>query len=377
MEWIEIAFSVRNFEELLSKIAADTKSSVCFRMPNGGVFVASEDVEFMEDVETYPLQELFRGYLVDRVADSDTLLGYLVTCKSSPLLSDSSLRNVAMQAIKIYAIRRRSDIERRLSVTSDILRRLLTRNGKLSKIMEALDDHPFPLDQNSLVAVIGFKKMIPDREQIENKILANLEERFSRFFRRYMSWHEKQRLVIAVTPQFPMDDNTTCDFIAQTIENLKEIYAENEVYSDICLGIGSCKVDLQFLPESYEEANRAFRVAVLGQDTWWLKWNNMGSYKLLTIFVEHLESDNFIENTLLELVRKNPTAEYVVLLDTIRELDRHAWNLKRTSLSMYIHYNTIKYRYHRIQEILGIDLNDASTRFNLSLAVKLLMLKGR
>lgn len=375
--WIDAALSLQNFEELLARIAADSAASLCFRESGGAVFIASSDSAFIENVETYPLQELFRHYEVERITDNDTLLGHLITQQGHASQAQAPLKRAAVLAVRIHAIRRRSSAERRLSIESDILQRLLTRNTKLQKILEEFDGKIFPLERNSLVAVIGFKKQSSERARLEDRALSNIEEKFSRFFRRYMSWHEKQRLVVAVTPQFPMDANAALDFMVQTIENLKTLCTENESYADLCMGIGSCKEELGALPESYEEANRAFHVAVLGANIWWRRWEELGSYRLLTIFSEHPESDLFIENTLGELSRKNLPTEYMVLLETIRGLDRHAWNLKQTSVAMELHYNTLKYRYHRIQEVLGIDLNEAQARFNLSFAVKLLAMKGR
>lgn len=376
--WINAAISLQSFDELLYRIAADSVASVCFRESGGAVFIASTDKKFIENVEAYPLQELFRYYQVDRITDNDALLGYLITKTEHSALTRPAWVETAILAVKIHSIIRKSSAERRLSISSDILQRLLTRNTKLRNILDEFDGKIFPLDMNSLVAVIGFKKRSMDRLRLEDRALSNLEEKFSRFFRRCMlSWHEKQRLVIAVTPQFPMDDAAACDFIVHTIDNIKDICAGNELYADIRMGIGSCKEELQALPESYEEANRAFHVAVLDQDKWWRKWDDMGSERLLTIFANHPESDLFIETVLGEFARKNLSTEYLILLDTIRQLDRRAWNLKQASISMEVHYNTLKYRCCRIREILDIDLNDARTRFDLSLAIKLLTLKGR
>lgn len=39
---------------------------------------------------------------------------------------------------------------------------------------------------------------------------------------------------------------------------------------------------------------------------------------------------------------------------------------------MYIHYNTIKYRYRKIAEILDVDLEDIEERFIISMSIKLI-----
>ena len=47
-----------------------------------------------------------------------------------------------------------------------------------------------------------------------------------------------------------------------------------------------------------------------------------------------------------------------------RTQDNKAYNINN-------HYNSIKYRYNNISEILGMDLDDPQNRFDLSLLVKI------
>jgi purine catabolism regulator len=44
------------------------------------------------------------------------------------------------------------------------------------------------------------------------------------------------------------------------------------------------------------------------------------------------------------------------LLDTLRCIVRHNWNLRAASAEMYVHYNTIKNRFKKISDLLGVDL---------------------
>ena len=47
------------------------------------------------------------------------------------------------------------------------------------------------------------------------------------------------------------------------------------------------------------------------------------------------------------------------------------WNLKKASEQLYIHYNSMKYRYRRICEVLGKRLDDADEKLNIEIALKL------
>ncbi|MCC8179002.1 MAG: helix-turn-helix domain-containing protein [Cloacibacillus sp.] len=64
-------------------------------------------------------------------------------------------------------------------------------------------------------------------------------------------------------------------------------------------------------------------------------------------------------------------------MDTLECIEKNSWNLKQSSVEMNFHYNTLKYRYQRIQEILDIDLALPVNRFNVALALKLYSLRGR
>ena len=51
-----------------------------------------------------------------------------------------------------------------------------------------------------------------------------------------------------------------------------------------------------------------------------------------------------------------------------------SWNLKMASDTMYLHYNTIKYRYKKIEEISGLDLDRTEEKLSMELAVKIYLM---
>jgi purine catabolism regulator len=55
---------------------------------------------------------------------------------------------------------------------------------------------------------------------------------------------------------------------------------------------------------------------------------------------------------------------------------RNNWRLKPVAAAMNLHYNTVKYRYRKIGEILGVDLESRDARINLALAMELYMLNN-
>jgi DNA-binding PucR family transcriptional regulator len=51
--------------------------------------------------------------------------------------------------------------------------------------------------------------------------------------------------------------------------------------------------------------------------------------------------------------------------------------LKPAAAMLHVHVNTLRYRLSRIEELLGVDLEDVEARFQLEFAVKLLEARGR
>jgi purine catabolism regulator len=62
-------------------------------------------------------------------------------------------------------------------------------------------------------------------------------------------------------------------------------------------------------------------------------------------------------------------SEYI---KTLRSIVKNDWNLKQTSEEMFIHYNTIKYRFSKICEIVNLDLNSREDKFKIEFCLKLM-----
>ena len=82
------------------------------------------------------------------------------------------------------------------------------------------------------------------------------------------------------------------------------------------------------------------------------------------------ELEDFMMQRLGELISydKENNSDYIDTLETYLDF---GGNIGETAEYLYMHRNTIRYRIIRVEEILGIDLNSAGTRFNLRFAFKI------
>lgn len=99
-------------------------------------------------------------------------------------------------------------------------------------------------------------------------------------------------------------------------------------------------------------------------------YRKMGLYRLFFEMDNHQELTALYEETLGKLIEydsKNSTN----LINTLEAyLDENA-NLIKTSEELFIHPNTLKYRIHRIEEILNCDIRNINKLLEFSMAMKI------
>lgn len=61
-------------------------------------------------------------------------------------------------------------------------------------------------------------------------------------------------------------------------------------------------------------------------------------------------------------------------METLVNIVQNGWNLKLASDTMFLHYNTIKYRYKKIEEISGLNLDRTEEKLSMELAVKIYLM---
>ena len=139
----------------------------------------------------------------------------------------------------------------------------------------------------------------------------------------------------------------------------------------ISVGIGRVAGDPSQISRSFQEAQFALRTIAVNH-----KKNSVVAYEELGVIPLLLQSENqselisFMQSFLGRLVdydAENAT-ELVSTLQTYLNNNGH---LQPTASACHIHINSLKYRIQRIEDILGLNLHDGQTRFNLALALSI------
>src|SRR5699024_2185518 len=140
----------------------------------------------------------------------------------------------------------------------------------------------------------------------------------------------------------------------------------------VTVGIGSYKESLIDIYISFIEAQKAVRIGrtVYGKDNTHI-YSHLGVYKMLYDISLEDETNRFCSQYLEKLIdydREN-NGEYLETLGCLVEND---WNLKKTSEDLFIHYNTMKYRFGKICELINLDLDNREEKFKIELCLKLM-----
>ena len=99
-----------------------------------------------------------------------------------------------------------------------------------------------------------------------------------------------------------------------------------------------------------------------------LFYDNMGVYRLLAGGQSEV-CEEYMERYILPVLHYDQQYR-TALFSSLQTMIRCSWNLRHAAQELYIHYNSAKYRYQKICELLNMDLRDPEQRLNMEIALR-------
>lgn len=197
------------------------------------------------------------------------------------------------------------------------------------------------------------------REMSTTKMRNHLNEHLALPDAPVLSFVENDDVVAFV----PWNESDTIRYLRERIERTISVPGRPITVCKWNSAVGSLARTVPDFHESYMRALRTRGVTtMLGvhnkvnfYDDWYMH--------MLLLKEQRSELREHMEHTLA------PILDSPDLLDTLITYLVYGENLKLTAEKMYIHVNTLKYRLHKISELLGVDLKDPNIRFRLRMAV--------
>lgn len=168
-------------------------------------------------------------------------------------------------------------------------------------------------------------------------------------------------------------DEKLCKKIAACCNTLK-----NEILSlynfSVTIGISEAKDSIMECHTAYQESQKAVKISrlIYKRDNVML-YTELGIYK----FLDGIKDNNSVKEFYKEYIDKicrHDELHNTDFMETLINIVQNGWNLKMASDTMYLHYNTIKYRYKKIEEISGLDLDRTEEKLSMELAVKIYLM---
>ena len=131
------------------------------------------------------------------------------------------------------------------------------------------------------------------------------------------------------------------------------------------------KEDVMDLHKSFEEAKKCIRIHQnMNRGDVVILYEKIGIYKLIYLILGTEEASELLENYIYTL-KSYDEKNNADLLETLIIICENSWNLKLASKELFLHYNTIKYRFSRICQILQSDFKNMDDRLNAEVAIRI------
>lgn len=134
-------------------------------------------------------------------------------------------------------------------------------------------------------------------------------------------------------------------------------------------GVGRQCLEIVDYSMSYDEARAAVEIAINdGSPASVVSAYELGILGVASLPVDHLRTT--VRDLLGPLADSDNDrgTEYVATLRAYLQHDRH---LARTAEALHVHYNTVRYRIAKIEQLLRADLRDVDVRFRLETALRM------
>ncbi len=152
---------------------------------------------------------------------------------------------------------------------------------------------------------------------------------------------------------------------------VNEIHASlSKLHGSLDIGVGEPCLDFFQMHKSYMQAREANRIsAQIGQEGCVSFYESLLVYHLLDSVPKVIleEFAQYAVGLLLEYDRKNCTN----LVETLEQYFECGGNVSIAAKKMFLHRNTLIYRVEKIEGILGIDLKETQTVFEIQLGLRI------
>jgi PucR family transcriptional regulator, purine catabolism regulatory protein len=155
------------------------------------------------------------------------------------------------------------------------------------------------------------------------------------------------------------------DIEGEEAERLSELLGNGEA---LAIGIGRLATGWEGWRRSLDEAEQALRAAIYIPTRRWLRYDDLGVLRMLLPLSDAPPLRDFAQETLALLLANDAQGHLVATLESFFATNGNTF---QAAQRLGLHRNTLTYRLNRIQELLGVSLDDPEVRLSLHIALKI------
>lgn len=178
-------------------------------------------------------------------------------------------------------------------------------------------------------------------------------------------------IAFLITGKLPVSVRKT---LADTFSQIQHSLL-NAVPFTISMGVGMYVDDIINIHNSYQQAKQVIQtVYQIQQFNRLFFYDQIGIYRLLFSISSNNEAIEFCDKYVKPL-QQYDDQHHANLIETLQSIINCGWNLKLASEKLFLHYNSVKYRFQKICDLLEIDLRDNSRHTEIELALKIYLIQ--
>ena len=178
-------------------------------------------------------------------------------------------------------------------------------------------------------------------------------------------------IAFLITGKLPVSARKT---LADTFSQIQHSLL-NAVPFTISMGVGMYVDDIINIHNSYQQAKQVIQtVYQIQQFNRLFFYDQIGIYRLLFSISSNNEAIEFCDKYVKPL-QQYDDQHHENLIETLQSIINCGWNLKLASEKLFLNYNSVKYRFQKICDLLEIDLRDNSRHTEIELALKIYLIQ--
>ncbi|MEN0137359.1 MAG: PucR family transcriptional regulator ligand-binding domain-containing protein [Rhodococcus sp. (in: high G+C Gram-positive bacteria)] len=251
---------------------------------------------------------------------------------------------------------------------------LLGRGGEHEHVVAHAKTFGWDLDRPIVVVVIEPDPVGEDEPSMPTRM--PLVERQARAFTSAVAGRDQGAAVTALATEtvILMGVGTdTMNLVHELVANVRG--AGGGGRRAFGVGVSRPTDSVDGIPALYGQARTALKVGRQITGAWAVThFDDLGVYRLLSLVEDDRELESFAQETLRELTADTPEAQD--MRRTLEVLLATNINIAETARQLHFHYNTLRYRVVKLEKMLGSFTDHPELRLDLSLALKIMAMRG-